>query len=166
MNDTENATRFAIRLGGACKWKLVIPGLDPDKNFFVIKPPSNTAVKMRIAQAGLSIQPNQGQEATARVDVFDQFMARVEAQVVDFRLQYTDERGGKETEGEWQFSKNPVRNREVMEQLPPDLITLLQSAMLSVSDELDQLSDEAREDWEALGNEHGGLLTQLGLAKV
>jgi len=160
MGEVSPITRFAIRMGGATRHKLTVPGFGEDEFFFIIKPISGQQARMNMACAGLRLTKSEDEdEMDSSLNLWKQFCARADAQVVDFLVPaYKDDGTPLPSRT---YSRSVGNNHEVYDALPGDTIKLLSTAMTLVDGDESGLSQDDKKAWEALGNEHSGLLTPL-----
>lgn len=151
-------TKFAIRVGGSCRWKMTFPGYDADEFFFVLKQPSGQSARMGIASAGLRLAASDGDMDT-RLDLWAQFLAKADAQIVDFTVPAEKEDGTPLSPKRW--SRNPSNNHAVYDSLPTNTIGLLQTAMAIVAGDEESIGEADRQAWEELKNAHSELLMPL-----
>lgn len=160
MQESE-ATIHAVKFGNRCPYRLVFPDLEqqrPGQFWFVLRNVRTAQERERIKMAGFQLIPVPGQaQPSIRVDTWSGFLAKAEAQVVDYRYPRYDDNG--EIVGEYQYSRNPSRNVEVYQTLSEEHWSLLTAAMDQLAGR--ECDPDTQAVWDRLGNEHGPLLTTM-----
>jgi len=151
------ATLFGIRRGNRGTFLLTMPGLDPNRFWFKIRDVDNAEDRESLKTAGLSWE-KQGRSLIMRVNAWEGFVAKAEAQIVDYRYPQFD-RDGVTIKGEHRFYRNPMSNLAVYREFSDAQIEFLTAAMDQVAGR--ELTPETQELWERLENEYGPLLTPM-----